>query len=167
MDKRYILILIIIFASAINLYFIASNSDIIGSANVECGQYISIIPQGFSLYESKTNEVLVFDNSRDMGVFINSKINPQDTYKNRCDYIKSNSSLKLLSNGTINDNGIDIDSIYYYDSVKNRNYSVFYFEKFNNSFKVGIDGFNQDLDRNKTLDIITDIVDSLKLNYKI
>ena len=168
MDKRYFLMLIIIVVCFINLFLIVNHSDVVGSANVECGQYICSIPYGFSLYESKSDEITLVDSNRNSSIFIDSQLRNNDNVSARQNrLLNDNKTYIILGNGTIDVNGITIDSIYYTNVNHTQNYSVFYFDKFNNSFKILITGFDYDTERNYPIDLLTEIITSLKINHRI
>ena len=167
MDKRYLLMIVIIFVCFVNLYLIAVNSDVVGSATVEVGQYTCSIPHGFSLYDSDKNHAYLIDTNSKIIIHIYANLSDNSTYDNKVNEIINNSDYKLLSNGTINMGGIDIDSIYYREYDNNQNRSTFYFTKENETFRIIIMDFNYDADLNKTLDYVAVIVDSMKKDYRL
>lgn len=166
MDKRYLLIFIIIFICFIGLFVIANNSDNIGSASVACGKYSFCIPNGFSLYDSATYTVHISNGDSGINIIVYSKLNKNDTFKNGFNRISNSSSFSILSNGSIDANGIKINSVYYRNLENNRNESQHYFSKENNSFRIYVSDFNYDEDLNKTLDYVSIIAQSIKLDYK-
>ena len=123
MDKRYLLIFIIIFICFIGLFVIANNSDNIGSASVACGKYSFRIPNGFSLYDSATYSVHISNGNPGINIVVHSMLNKNDTFKNVFNKVSNSSSLSILSNGSIDANGIKIDSVYYRNLQNNRNES--------------------------------------------
>lgn len=165
MDKRYALILIIILGCCINLFIISHSSDLIGSASVECGNYIFTMPQEFSLYRSDIDHVLLHDSKTGMNVDVFSKLDESDNYDNKLKQISAE-GFTILSNGTINAGDIEIKSVFYVSNDNHQNRSTFFFEKDNNKFRVLMAGFNMDNDRNATIDYIVKIVESTKYNYK-
>ena len=164
MDRRYFLIILIIIVCSFSLYNIAVNSDVVGSATVECGKYTCSIPNGFSLYNSEKTEVTCSDGNG-MYIFIYTNLSDKANYSNKIDEINQSKDNNLISNGTINNNNMIIHSIYYSrDDGTNR--STFYFTKDDHNFRIIISGFNYEKDRNKTVEIACDIANSMKLNYK-
>lgn len=166
MDKRYFLIIVIVCICCINLYMISNVSDVIGSASVDVGKYTFSLPSGFTLYSDSSSDVMISNPSdSNLKVYINNSLDDDDNYMNRVNLIKNNS--KIYSNGSIMVGDIEIKSIYYsgYDDSINR--SAFYFNKLDNNFKIVISNFNYDLQKNETIDIVTQIVESIRVNYKI
>ena len=165
MDKRYVLIIIIVVGCCINLFIISNSSDMIGSASVECGNYIFTMPSGFTLYDSGVNHVLIHDSKTGANVDVYSHLDSSDTYENKLSQI-TNDSYTIVSNGTINVEGIVVKSVYYTKNDTQDNRSTFFFEKDGNRFRVLMAGFNLENDRNVTIDYISEIAQSIKYNYK-
>lgn len=165
MDKRYVLILIIILGCCVNLFIISNSSDLIGSASVECGNYIFTMPQEFTLYRSDINHVLLHDSKTGMNVDVFSKLAESDTYDNKLKEIPVK-GYTILSNGTIKAGDVEVKSVYYRHNNTHQNRSTFFFEKDNNQFRVLMVDFDMDKDRNATIDYIVKIVESIKYNYK-
>lgn len=166
MDRRYLVIIIIIFICAINLYMISNFSDVVGSASVDIANYTVSLPEGFSLYENNNDNILISNPNKHMRVNIYGNINPKDKYINQTQEIKSNSKYILLSNGTDNINGNTIQCIFFRNIGDNNNCSMFYYTKFNHEFKIYMRGFNYDLQKDDSLKIAEQIVDTTRINYK-
>lgn len=164
MDKRYLLILIIIVVCCINLSFIVINSDVVGSASVSVGKYIFSMPEGFSLSQDNGNSVVI-QNGDGVVIYLESDLSESDTYAKRLVYIENETDDEILSEGSINVSDISVDVVFF-QSTNNTNKSTFYFEKDNVPFKMVMSGFNYNADRNQTLDYATFIIQSLHKDYK-
>lgn len=164
MDKRYGLILIIVLGCCVNLFMISNSSDMIGSASVECGNYIFTMPSEFTLYNSDINHVLIHDSKTGMNVDVYSKLDKSDTYENKLKQI-TNDGFTIVSNGTIKAGDIEVKAVYY-TNKDHQNRSTFFFEKDNNQFRVLMNGFNLENDRDITIDYLAEITESMKYNYK-
>lgn len=166
MDKRYGLILIIVIVCCINLFIVSNSSDVVGSAATECGNYTFAMPQGFTLYDSDTSHVLIHDSKTGMNINVYSNLGKSDTYDNKIKEIKSE-GFTIVSNGTIKVGDIDVKSIYYTKADSTHpNRSTFFFIKDDNRFRILITDFDLDSDRNYTIDYVSDIINSIKYNYK-
>lgn len=166
MDKRYGLILIIIIVCCINLFIISNSSDVVGSATTECGNYMFSMPLGFTLYDSGNNHVLIHDSKTGMNINVYSNLDKSDTYNNKIKEIKGE-GFTIVSNGTINVGDIDVKSIYYTKNDSTHpNRSTFFFTKDNEKFRILITDFDLNSDRNATIDYVSDIINSIKYNYK-
>lgn len=166
MDKRYGLILIIAIVCCINLFIVSNSSDVVGSATTECGDYIFAMPQGFTLYDSDSSHVLIHDSKTGMNINVYSNLDKSDTYNNKIKEIKTQ-GFTIVSNGTINVGDIDVKSIYYTkEDSTHPNRSTFFFTKDDARFRILITDFNLDSDRDATINYVSDIIDSIKYNYK-
>ena len=68
MDKRYLLIILIIGICAVNLYLISNTSDVVGSAYVDVGNYTFSLPNGFVLDSDKGNQVSIINSDTNMHI---------------------------------------------------------------------------------------------------
>ena len=164
MDKRYLLILVVVILCGINLSIIVTNSDVVGSASVSVGKYLFSIPEGFSVDENNGNSVVI-QNKDKVTIYFNSNLGSVDNYDNQLKYIDNTTTYKILSKGSLTIDNIKVDSVYY-QNENHTNFSAFYFEKDNNPFKIVLSNFNYDNDRNLTLKYVTDIIQSTHLDYK-
>ena len=171
MDKRYFLIIAIVLVCLVNMYAISQFSDVVGSASVNVGDYTCSIPENFNLMNSYGDYVVI--NNPNSGLYVAIYYYNDSTQfnfsKGSADLV-NNPSNTVLSNGTINIGDVNIESIYYshHDSSSDvtNNRSVFYFEKDNVSFKVNMENFDYKNDRDKTIEVLSFIVNSLRPNYK-
>ncbi|WP_407423095.1 hypothetical protein [Methanobrevibacter sp.] len=164
MDKRYLLILVVIIICGINLSIIVNNSDIVGSASVSVGKYLFSMPEGFNIYENNGNSIVI-QNKDKITIYFDTNLGSADNYDKRLKYIDNTTTDKILSKGTLTIDNIKVDSVYY-QNENHTNMSAFYFEKDNNPFKIVVSNFNYNDDRNLTLEYITDIIQSTHLDYK-
>lgn len=165
MDKRYFLIIGIIVMCCANLYIISTFSDVVGDAYFDVGNYTFTLPDGFSVETTENNHVTIVNQNNGMKINIFSYLSKTDNYENALKFVTTSNECRLLSNGTINHNNIHINSIYYLQN--DRNSSVFFFNKENNTFKVVISNFNQDTQHNQTIDIITQLAESERFNHRV
>lgn len=166
MDKRYLLIIVITIFCCVNLYFISISSDIVGSASIDCGDYTMSIPAGFTLYEGNDQRVLIHNNENKMDIEVYTNLGKGSTYENKLGDIENSSEYKVLSKGNITLNGMNIDCFSYQRNKDGQNRSTFYFEKFDNDFRILIMNFDYNSDKNLTMQYVSDIITSLRLNYK-
>lgn len=164
MDKRYYLILIIIFVCLLNLQIIVNNSNEVGSASVSAGRYLFSIPNGFSLYGDSDNSAYI-QNADGLKIYFESYLRDSDTYNMQLNYIDNETSDKILSEGTINIENISVNVVYF-QTTNNTNKSIFYFEKDEVPFKIVMSGFNYNTDRDLTIDYVTLIIKSTRFDFK-
>lgn len=170
MDKRYILIIIIIVICSINLFFIASHSDEVGSASVIVGKYIFSLPENFTIGDISNNQVSLHNQVTGLNVEVYTNQNNNYDFQKKLDALNNSSDVKILSNGTIDVNHVDVDVVYFTSGLNSDNSQVnrstFIFSKNNASFQIEMRDFNYHEDFNKTVDILNYIVNSIRLNYK-
>ena len=164
MDKRYLLILVVIIICGINLSIIVNNSDVVGSASVSVGKYLFSMPEGFNMHENNGNSVVI-QNNDSVTINFDTALDSSDTYNNRLRYIDNQTTNKILSKGTLTIGNIKVDSVYY-QSENHTNNSAFYFKKDNKPFKIVVSNFNYNNGRNLTLNYVSDIIQSTHLDYK-
>jgi len=158
MDKRYILIFLIIVVCCFNLYLIASSSDIVGSASVNFKEYTFSLPSDFTMYESSDNYIVIYNPHFGYTSLLFNK----ESYESELHRLGNDSNCVILSNGPIQVNNITVNSIFYRTSDAN-NHSIFIFDKLDKTFRVEMWHFNYD-NRNASITIISDIVESLRPN---
>lgn len=169
MDKRYFLIIIIVLICVTNMYLISTFSDVVGSASVNIGHYTCSIPNDFNVMNTYDSSVVLNNPNSGLSMSINSHEKDKAyNFSKGASQLSKNPSNNVLSNGTINVGGVQVESIYYSHKDNNitSNRSVFYFEKNNDSFTINMENFDYKNDREKTIDILSVIVDSFRPNYK-
>ena len=169
MDKRYFLIVFIIFICGINMYLISENSDFIGSASVNFDRYTISLPPNYVLLKSEPSFIQIFNSDLGYLAIEHKNVN----YSNMDSVLKAISipnNRTVLSNGTITANDITLHSMFL-KTMDNRgnetNRAVFYFNKFNTTFIISMSGFDYDTDSDKVIDVVSKIATSLRINYKI
>lgn len=169
MDKRYLIIFIIIILCCVNLYVISDYSDVIGTASLNIDNYTCSLPQGFSFYKSGNNEFTIYNS--ESGMYVNIYSNPNDNYTSMLANINGSKDRTLLSEGTININNVDIQSIYYNYTDSNTNVvstrAAFYFTFDETDFKILISNFDYNNEREDTIRILGEIVNSFRVNHKL
>ena len=166
MDKRYFLIIIIILICSVNLYMISNVSNVVGSASVDIGNYTVTLPKEFSLYEDDGNRILISNPNNNMNVWIFSNLGDGDNYSNKYKEVNESKQYEVLGDGIINNHEISIDSLFYQDKYNNENRSTFYFNKGNHDFRILIIGFDYNSQKNDTIELASDIAESIRINYK-
>lgn len=170
MDKRYVLIIIIIAICSINLYLISSNSDEVGAASVIAGKYVFSLPENFNVENIYKDTVSLHNPSTGLNVEVYTSQNTKYDFQKKLDGLSNSSDTHILSNGTINVDGVDVNVVYFtsgYDSNTSLvNRSTFIFSKESATFQIEMRNFDYNKDRNETIDVLSCIVESLAINYK-
>ena len=169
MDKRYLLIIVIILFSCINLYFISQTSDVVGSASVDVRNFTFSLPEGMNVLNTYGDHVEL--NSKTKGFYATIHVLKGNSYNftQIIGSIQNKSENTILSNGTLDVNGVRVATVYYQSKsngfVNNR--SLSYFIKDNTKFNIALSTFDYDNDRNMTIEFITYVVDTLRINHKL
>ena len=168
MDKRYLLIIVIILFSCFNLYLISEHSDVVGSASVDVKNFTFSLPEGMDVLNTFEDHVEL--NSKTKGFYATVHVLKGNTYNftQIIESIQNKSENTILSNGTLDVDGVHVDTVFYQSKnngfVNNR--SLSYFVKDNTKFNIALSTFNYDNDRNMTIEFISYVVETLRINYK-
>lgn len=148
-----------------NLFIVSNYSNEIGDASVDVDRYTFSLPLGFSLYNSDTQSIVIVNPNSQMKINVFVDLKKEDTYEKRVQHI-GNGTDNILSNGTITYNNISISALYYQSTSDYRNFSTFYFSKYNHTHRILISNFDYNTQKNETIDIASKIINSFRVNYK-
>lgn len=173
MDKRYLLIIVILIMGCSTLYFITNASYSIGSATATLGNSIFSLPEGFSVDHSEKNYVSILNND---GVYMHINVvngKKDDNYNGTLSYL-SRKNIPIVSSGSINVKDIVVDSVFYnkteHNSTSRSNDNVygafFIFNKQNRTFNIEVTHFDY-ADKNKIIHYAEHIVNSIDKNYLV
>lgn len=165
MDKRYFLIIFIAIFCLINLYVIADFSDVVGSSYADVGKYTFSLPSDFNLVNSQDSSVVI-NNPNNLYIAVFSLDYSDYNYTEGLENLKNSTTVNIVSMGTLNIDNISVDAVYYEDFKSNSNKSIFYFHKDNHPFRINMENFDID-NKEYTINALEDIIQSIKLNYKI
>lgn len=165
MDSRYFLIIIIICFCSISMYMVANSSDVVGSAYVDVGHYTFSLPEGFTLYSDRGNQVSLVNTNSKMQIIIYSDLEKSDNFSHRMAVVDREGGYQLDSNGTINHQGNKIDSAFYHNSYQNR--STFYFSEGDDNLRLLITDFNYNSQKDEVINIASEIIGSIRYNHKL
>ena len=167
MDKRYLLIIVIILICSVNLFLISISSDIIGGASVNFKDYTFSIPKNFDLLSSDDQYVKL--NNPDIGwIHITyDDIRENNDYKHRINYIENRSDMTILRNGTLNVGNTTVYSVFFQrqDSNSIINDSSFIFDQYGHRFTISVAGYDYS-SYNEIVDTVIFLIESLRHNYK-
>lgn len=172
MDKRWLLILIILILGTSCSYVIVNNSLTVGSASQSVGHAIISIPPDFTTYSSDSNSVSLVSSNGHKIEF--AEIQNNDTAEKLHDYristFNKTKEIHTLQDGVVHVGDTDVYTIYYHadktDSQDEINSSLSYFDKFDHTYFIRVWGFDYEKDYNTTMDYITLISTNIRLDYK-
>lgn len=169
MDRRYILIIFIIFACCCNLYLVSEYSNVVGTASTNFKEITFSLPPNFDVSSTNDRYVQIFNPDFGYITISYSDVDKAAKYEDRLKLLNNNSNVTILSEGSINYKYMDINSVYFKNIDSNgvlNNQSAFYFTKDNFVFRVEMNTFDSD-NQNSTIEYLKFIIDSIRYNYKL
>ncbi len=163
MDKRWILILIIMIIGVSCMYFVIDNSNTVGSAITDVNKSTVTLPDGFSKVDSTSNSVSLSDKNGDESIFL------KDLGKKDCansSFHKKLNSMPediIYTKNTTNVTNNITEYIIYYQDEGNLNNSFSYFYTCNHTFYMNMKGFESVNEMDKVMNFI---VTTLQPDYK-
>ncbi len=164
MDKRGILIIIILIVGLSCMYVIASSSDYIGSAITDVNKSTVTLPSGFSIKNTDRSSVELIN--RQTNEIINvSDLGKQDSalknFKDEIKYLSKVSRISDLINSTSIINNLTVYTIDYNNSTAINHISYVY--TYNHTYSIKMTGYN---DTDRASKNLVSIVNSIKPDYK-
>ncbi len=168
MDKRWIVIIIILIVGISSLFLIANQSDKIGKAITTIDNVVITLPTDFrvehagdgytTLTNRNTGEKLHIE-------LIKEKNKAQSLMKSKLEELKSD-NVDNIENYTQNIANITVYTISYQNLSSDSpvNYTVNYLNKLNKTFIITTSNYD---DSTSELSDLTDIVTTLRLDYKM
>ena len=169
MDKRWILIFIIIIIAICCGYFVVTHSDSVGKAIVDINKSTAVLPPGFSVGETESDNIELYQKNAPGKIYI------QDLGKKDCgleELEKRNKSLskeediKIIDiNKTVKDD-TELYMLYYQNTSDNESiyYSVSYlYTSYNHTFYIKCSGFD---DISKIDENLNFLAETIKPDYK-
>lgn len=168
MDKRWIIIIIILIAGVSTLYLIANESPEIGKAITTIDNVIITLPDNFKITDQdKTSVEMTNRNSNEkMSIeLIKEKNKAEELMENKLQELRSENVINI-EDSTKNISNITVYSITYQniDSDTPVNYSVNYLNKLNKTFVITTSNYE---DNASQLNDLTDIIETLRLDFKV
>ena len=172
MDKRWLLIVLILIFGISCVYVIVENSLTVGSASQSVGHAIISIPPDFSIYSSDSNSVTLVSSNGHKIEFaeVEGKDNAEKLHNYRIQSLNKTNDIHTLQDGVMHVGDTDVYTLYYHADKTNDqnevNSSLSYFDKFNHTYFIRIWGFDYNKDHNTILDYIDLISRNIRQDYK-
>ena len=158
MDKRWILILIIIVVAVVCGYLILDSSTSVGRAVAVVDICAFTLPDGFSLGDSKTGYVVIEHDGTPENIMI-KELDKNNTVELQIKRFNKNfnDTYELIGNNTTKTpKGIEIFTAYYKNSTDNLSSSFFYAS--NHTFIVDTIGYDDYVALNEDVNYIADTI---------
>lgn len=169
MDKRWIIILIIMIIGIGCGYFITQHSTTIGHAIADVSKSTVALPYGFSAGKSDDTNLVIENRNTKEKIFIEdlgSKDSAKKRFAGELKELSKSKNIKIIDNGTITTpNGLEIYVAHYTDSDKEnlKNQSTAYYYTYNHTFHAKLTKFNDIEDMDEKLTFTSD---SIQPDYK-
>ena len=139
MDKRWIIIIIVLAIGIGCLYLVADNSTSVGNAVVSIGDVILTIPPSFTNFQTHGETVSVENKYTGEKMYFELIDDGNDSlskYNNKIEELKHLENVSITKNKTIEIDGVKVHTIYYQKVTPNNTteYIVGYFDKYNATF---------------------------------
>ena len=164
MDKRWILIIIILIAGLGTMYYIVDNSNSVGSAIVTFGKTTITIPENFSVVGSGDGYVELHNkiNSEDITIFDYGKGNTvKNNIQNSIAEITKDKEYELIGNSTKKINDVSIYNVDF--KFENETVRICGFYNNNHTYLMMVNGYD---DLNKSTSDLKFIIDTMVPDYK-
>ena len=168
MDKRWIIIFIILIAGVSTLYLIANESIEIGKAITTIDNVIITLPDNFKITDQdKTSVEMTNRNSNEkLSIeLIKEKNKAEELMENKLQELRSENVINI-EDSTKNISNITVYSINYQDMNSDTpvNCTVNYINKLNKTFVITTSHYE---DNNAQLNDLTQIIETLRLDFKV
>ncbi|MDO5823119.1 hypothetical protein [Methanobrevibacter sp.] len=165
MDKKWILILIILIVGCFSMYFIVESSNTVGTAITVLNKTVVTIPDDLSIKASEKNHVELFNKHGTEKIHIKD-MGKNDTslnsFKNNLNNLKSKPDINIISNSTYDINNITTYRIDF-ENTTSGNMTFAYLYTANHTFTINMSGYNNTQSLNSDLEFI---VSTLKPDFK-
>lgn len=161
MDKRWILILIILIVGCTCLYYIVDSSTTVGDAITVVNKSVITIPSDFSIGSDDKSSVTLINKKTNETIFIED-LGKSDSAFN-CFKEDLNSLDNILNNSTVNINNITAYKIDMQNSTTYSNSSLVYVYSSNHTFAIKFNGYTDQNELNQDLNFI---VSALSPDFK-
>lgn len=167
MDKRWILILIILIVGCTCMYFVVDSSTTVGNAITVVNKSVVTLPNDFGIGDSEKNSVELIGKNSDERVHVED-LGKKDValkaFKGNLSEFSHDPNFKVLKNTTENISNITTYKIYLQDYTTENvtNTTLAYMYSYNHTFLIKITGSNQN-QIEKDLDFI---VTTIQPDYK-
>lgn len=168
MDRRWILILIIIILAVCCGYYIASNSDNVGNAIIDINKSTAVLPPSFSVGGTELDSVSLYQKNATAKIFIKDLGKGKfasDKIKKINKTLSNDPNIKILDDSNNISQDREIYTLYYqnYSDTESFNQSVSYLNTINHTFLLKCSGFDDINQIDKNLNFLAE---TIKPDYK-
>lgn len=167
MDKRWIIILVILILGVSCMYLIADSSTTVGKAITIVNKSVVTLPQDFTVGDSDKNSADLVNKQTHEKVRIKDfgkNDSAFDRFSKKLNEIKHDSSVKNLKNSTLKVNNIKIYQVNFQNITNNStNTTLNYFYTCNHTFSIKTTGYSDNAKLDSDLNYI---IGNMKPDFK-
>lgn len=164
MDKRWILIIIIIIIAAGCGYLVAQSSPNVGNAIAGVNKSIVTLPHGFSVGSSEGAYLELINKHSDEKIYIEDKgsgDNSEIDFEKNLKKISETSDKQIIDNfSDITPNGIKVYIAHYINEETSKNESISYYFTFGHTYYMKLSGFEDVNQENEKIKLIADTTET-------
>ena len=161
MDKRWILILIILIVGCVCIYFIVDSSTTVGDAITVVNKSVITLPQDFTIGDDDKNSVELIDKNTHESIYIKDLGKGDksfDCFKDELNSLNKNDEVNILSNSTVKIGDINTYKIDLQNLTSSENSTIAYIYTSNHTFTLKFYGYSNQNDLNNDLDFIVSTI---------
>lgn len=155
MDKRSILIILILILGVGCMYFIVTSSDTIGSAITDVNKSTITLPSDFTIKSTNSESALICNRHNNETIKVTDlgkQDSAQEEYNNMIKSLKKDSQIDDVSNTTTSTNDLTIYTINY--NTVNGTKHMSYVYTYNHTYCIKMTGYTDDDKLNKDLEFV-------------
>ncbi len=156
MDKRWILILIILIVGCACLYYIVDSSNTVGDAITVVNKSVITLPSDFTIDSDSKSSVTLINENSDETIVIKDLGKSDSAFD--CFKEDLNSLDNILNNSTLNINNITAYEIDFQNLTTKSNTTLVYVYSSNHTFNIQFDGYEDQNELNQDLNFIVSTI---------
>ena len=168
MDKRWLLILLILIAGLACMYYIVDSSTTVGKAVESINKTYVTVPDGFSIAEAKSASATFLNKATNEKIIvkdIGKQNTSEDDYNRKLDTLKNSGDINIVKNTSRDVNGVKVYQITYENlsDANVTNLTIAFTNSCDHSFVIKMLHYSDESEMEKDLDYI---VSTIRPDYK-
>lgn len=161
MDKRWILILIILIVGCACMYHIVVSSNNVGNAITVVNKTVITIPDEFTIDDDDKSSTTLINEKTKETIFIKDLGKPDtslDCFNKGLSRFSDNYDIHILNNETLNINDIPVYRLDIQNSTDGKDSTIVYMYSYNHTFNLKFNGYSSEDKLNQDLNFIINTI---------
>ena len=161
MDKRWILILLILIIGCICMYHIVDSSNTVGDAITVVNKTVVTLPNEFTIGEDDKSSVTLINENTNETIFIEDlgkSDTSQDAFEKDLNRFYDSYNIHVLNNETLNINDITVHRIDIHNDTDGKSGTLVYMYTCNHTFFIKFNGYSNENELNEDLNFIVSTI---------